>query len=504
MHTLLPSVWQRLGCSTKRLSHAPLGVLAAILLLCAQGGLLAMDLRPYAGPTAVLDAVDAQLRLKLWRSITVEAYTSSLAAGAVADADTVAALEAAAADMAETPLAITKEKALATARKSLSKSGNKDCRLAWAVFQLTDARNRQARSQACNQAMRVFREAALAKPDAKPPFSNLIAVSIYGHCLGTFAHAPKAAQAQALGMAKMVAQLMAGVIRDQECLASPTSLIRMCHSVELPGKDAGEAIITAVEAALAEAKTEPWLANTAKASLRIHNAWAWRGGGWANTVEEEGWKGFKSNLAEADRLLTEAFAAKPQEPWISALGITVARAGDSTTSADTWFQRCLKACFDFSDAYDSRLYYLLPRWGGSHQAMLEFGCDCVDTERFDTDVPMMLVNAVQLLINDANQMKTPEAVGPALADARVVKTFLACLDGYAKTRPEKAAVHTSLRAAFLWLADKRAEASAALAGVRIDTLDARVAKNFNVSFAEIQGAPAEAPPKDAPKANPNF
>ncbi len=45
-------------------------------------------------------------------------------------------------------------------------------------------------------------------------------------------------------------------------------------------------------------------------------------------------------------------------------------------------------------AYYDYISALQPRWGGSHQAMLAFGQACVDTARFDTDVPKIYYEVI--------------------------------------------------------------------------------------------------------------
>jgi len=47
----------------------------------------------------------------------------------------------------------------------------------------------------------------------------------------------------------------------------------------------------------------------------------------------------------------------------------------------------MKVYYNYLDA-------MLPRWGGSHKALLSFGKECLATGRFDTPVPKIFYEAV--------------------------------------------------------------------------------------------------------------
>src|SRR4029078_5635590 len=51
------------------------------------------------------------------------------------------------------------------------------------------------------------------------------------------------------------------------------------------------------------------------------------------------------------------------------------------------FDQAAKAEFDRPDAYHRLRESLLPRWGGSEDALLVFGRECLATKRYDTQVP---------------------------------------------------------------------------------------------------------------------
>lgn len=111
------------------------------------------------------------------------------------------------------------------------------------------------------------------------------------------------------------------------------------------------------------------LAGVLRGRTAITAAWASRGGGWANSVTEEGWKGFRAGLAEARRSLTAAWQALPESSSAATMMITVTM-GDSSSEEQLWFDRALAADPGCKDAYERMTNALLPRWGGSTQQLL--------------------------------------------------------------------------------------------------------------------------------------
>ncbi len=69
--------------------------------------------------------------------------------------------------------------------------------------------------------------------------------------------------------------------------------------------------------------------------------------------------------------------------------------GDSE-AGEQWFQQVVKTQYDYYPAYRTRLYYLLPRWGGSLDEMMKFGLQCYDEGRFDTQVPFALIDVIRM------------------------------------------------------------------------------------------------------------
>jgi hypothetical protein len=69
---------------------------------------------------------------------------------------------------------------------------------------------------------------------------------------------------------------------------------------------------------------------------------------------------------------------------------------------------------------------MLPRWGGSHRAIIQFGLECADTKRYDTDVPFQLVNAMNWVRDDGvgwNIFRSPELFDQVAAVLRGAGEF---------------------------------------------------------------------------------
>ena len=148
--------------------------------------------------------------------------------------------------------------------------------------------------------------------------------------------------------------------------------------------------------------SDSWFAKCVRGSSHIDQAWEARGGGWANDVTQEGWKGFYANLKIAAVNLTEAWKLHPERPYAPFKMITVAMgmSSDDGNSIRLWFQRTIMAQSDYLPAYHQYLFARRPRWGGSHQEMIKLGEECLYTCRFDTTVPEVYLDAIYMSAGD--------------------------------------------------------------------------------------------------------
>jgi|GEM_PF-6642716 len=140
-----------------------------------------------------------------------------------------------------------------------------------------------------------------------------------------------------------------------------------------------------------------WVIGTLLGDMEVDEAWEKRGDEWASAVTDEGWKGFEHWLAKARAHLVQAWEEEKGAPWAATRMIVVTMAGHGVPGLDerAWFDRATAACFDHMDSYEALLWAWRPRWGGSHELMLEFGKACADTKLYDTIVPSRLFKALR-------------------------------------------------------------------------------------------------------------
>jgi hypothetical protein len=140
---------------------------------------------------------------------------------------------------------------------------------------------------------------------------------------------------------------------------------------------------------------DPWLLGYAKALCRHDLGWTARGGGYSYTVSAEGWSVFGEELRKARELLEAVYPLHPEFPEVPHLLCRISRAAGSSEETRLWFDRAVRAQLDYTPAYDTYIFSLRPRWGGSHEEMIAFGRRCLGTERFDTWVPFQLMKVLQ-------------------------------------------------------------------------------------------------------------
>lgn len=152
---------------------------------------------------------------------------------------------------------------------------------------------------------------------------------------------------------------------------------------------------------------DPWIRLVAKGTYHITKAWVARGSGWAYEVTKWGWYIFGKELSRARKCLTEAQSLHPEFPEASALMITVSMGSCGKNEPRVWFNRSVSAQFDYLPAYNSMFWALRPRWGGSHEKMYALGLECLNTKRFDTEVPRYFLNALWTIGSELKEWRNP-------------------------------------------------------------------------------------------------
>lgn len=214
--------------------------------------------------------------------------------------------------------------------------------------------------------------------------------------------------------------------------------------------------------------------------LAIDDAWKDRSSDWAYKVKEDQWRKFAAHLADARGLLTAAWKAHPEYPDAPAAMIPVAMAGHAGPGETPrlWFDRAVAAQLDHLRAYNQLATALLPRWGGTIQEMHGFAVECLNTRRFDTQVPMYylsIMRDIECELSGGREYWRLAATG---------KHLRTLFEGYAKVSDSKKADgFRSAYAALCWYSGRSAEARRVL-----KSLGSRVHKD---QFVSMTGASYE-------------
>lgn len=137
-----------------------------------------------------------------------------------------------------------------------------------------------------------------------------------------------------------------------------------------------------------------WLALTLSGEREINDAWAARGDGYADSVTDEGWQGFRAHLGSARGDLTAAWKMHPDWPIAPDRMMTVALGDSGLNEMRMWFDRTTQAEIDYPQAWTELRWGLRPRWYGNENALLALGVAAIKTGRFDTDVPRKYIDCV--------------------------------------------------------------------------------------------------------------
>ncbi|MBS1370579.1 MAG: ankyrin repeat domain-containing protein [Lentisphaeria bacterium] len=118
---------------------------------------------------------------------------------------------------------------------------------------------------------------------------------------------------------------------------------------------------------------DPWLGHMVAARAAVARAWEKRGGGYADTVGQEGWQGFRDEIASARGHLEAALKLEPERANPLFQLIVVEMASGTVAARIDAFKRIIVNDPDNRNAYGKIKWALLPRWGGSHRLLLQLG-----------------------------------------------------------------------------------------------------------------------------------
>lgn len=344
------------------------------------------------GDEGYVDRDYRQFALAWHRATLAEAYKLVGDRSKKSDAAVLELLELLAHTLAQTDEAPTAEELLAAADAVWDPAEDEPMVLyAWAVAQAAKSegaghgsrlrravegfrKTKYARCRACDAAFRAAGNYAVLEnpaPDEKQKFGDAVEIGIKWAAEG--AAEPVVTQG---GQRPYVEQLG--------------------WAIENVLGDWGERLYDAVAA---QKGADPWVVEMVGGIYHLNAAWHARGGGVAYTVPEAGWEGFGKHSDLARQHFTKAWELRSDLPEAAAYMVreTMGAGAQPGETTRQWFDRAVKAQFDYEPAYDRYLWSLSPRWGGGEEEQYRFGLECLATNRFDTKVPQQLYWAVHVL-----------------------------------------------------------------------------------------------------------
>jgi hypothetical protein len=156
---------------------------------------------------------------------------------------------------------------------------------------------------------------------------------------------------------------------------------------------------------LSQRNLPAWLIDYAYGTSALYRAWLIRGSGWVDNVRDDQWPRINEQLEIARIAMHKAYAASTDrdEPAEAMIQVSMMRSNEHFPQ-DTplyWFEQAVNRRFDATDTYGSMALALLPRWSCQpQQVFMTFAQQCVDTQRFDTNVPYRAVMMAHWIAED--------------------------------------------------------------------------------------------------------
>ena len=215
----------------------------------------------------------------------------------------------------------------------------------------------------------------------------------------------------------------AGMVRAFVCGDDITaSVVKWLESEQFVGEDmrcvfwtlrsnrgnfSDKAMLPAIEAA----SVDEWLKLLWRIRYESDSAWEERGGSWASSVTEAGWKGFH----EHGKACNAAFRRARELHGYPEAAYGYVMLGPFS---DGLFSETTTALLDYDNVLDKYLWYnCYPRWCGSIAKMRAFAERCYETKRHDTMIPFFYAYSVlKSVVDEGGQQKEYLVKNPEVAD----------------------------------------------------------------------------------------
>jgi hypothetical protein len=190
-------------------------------------------------------------------------------------------------------------------------------------------------------------------------------------------------------------KLLPEIMRDKDVPVAVTNALleKMQEQYHATYQDRKSAF-DKINAELEKAAPNSTVLYTFQGRFYVSYAWDARGGGWANTVTEDGWRVFGQRLTQAETALEKAWQLDNSNTDAATTMITVELGqGKGRQRMETWHSRAMTADPDNYTACSNKVYYLEPKWHGSPAEMLAFGRECLKGANWQGKLPFILVEA---------------------------------------------------------------------------------------------------------------
>ncbi|MFI5381916.1 MAG: hypothetical protein ACHRHE_21680 [Tepidisphaerales bacterium] len=173
---------------------------------------------------------------------------------------------------------------------------------------------------------------------------------------------------------------------------------------------------------LAKAKgTDPWIAAMLQAEQAKRMAWLNLPAFWVH-------------MANARKYAAAAWEACPDAPEAATLLVIASASSREHATARDWFRKATAVQVDFGPAYDAIFWGLSPACGGSGEQVLELGIEAAQVQRYDLNVPMQFMNAVDTILREDRDGARPEQMWK---QPQVRELAMEVMRGYAGARQGK-------------------------------------------------------------------
>ena len=172
-----------------------------------------------------------------------------------------------------------------------------------------------------------------------------------------------------------------------------------------------------------EPGADPWIALLADAEAERLAAWRDRGG-FANSVTEEGWRGFAEHLEKAKAKALKAHELHPEFPDAAVLLLDIVAPQCDRAETDRWFAEVLLREVDNADAWGTYRFHMLLRWGGSIEDLRKLSDAVWNTQRFDTRLPFFAACTLRTIDDEQKLAGVRDPAKRVFADLEMRKRYV--------------------------------------------------------------------------------